>query len=76
MDKHNLFKYSFFFFFFLNREIFGFISERRNDNSHCHSPSVLKSGQKDAEPAVSLQLLLWVSVQDGPEKKSTKLCFN
>lgn len=72
MEKHHLFKYSFLF----NREIFGFITERRNDNSHCHSPSVLKSGQKDAGPAASLQLLLWVSVQDGPEEKSTKLCFN
>lgn len=47
-----------------------FLSEKRQNNSHCHSPSVLKTGRKDAEPAVSLQLLLWVLIQDGPKKRA------
>lgn len=45
-------------------------SEKRHNNSHCHSPSALKTGQKDAEPAVFLQLLLWVLIQDGPKKRA------
>lgn len=52
---------------------FGFCywkKKTKNNNSHCHSPSILKTGQKDAEPAVFLQLLLWVLIQDGPKKRA------